>query len=190
MLHNRIKKQLSAYLDDELSSSQRKRMEKHLSKCEECSELLDELREISEGVASLRQEASEDLWFGINANLETVPSEVQRDSTQGRIWRLERVYSIMKPLAAAAVIVIVLLSTFFILTSVYEQPKTTSQNTPIDIYLTAHTQSYSQKILVPEPTIDLVGTQANIQSNQQEQQTEYNSDIDFYLSVYMGEDEI
>lgn len=190
MLHNRIKKQLSAYLDGELSSRQRKQVEKHLSKCEECSVLLEELREVSESVASLRQEAPEELWFAINANLETVSSDSQRPLVTDKRWNWERIYPVMKPLAAAATIVIVLFSAFFIWTSLHEQPKTISQDTPMDVYLTAHTQSYSRKMLAPEPVLDLVETQVNTQSNQQEQQTEYSSDVDFYLSVYMGEDEI
>jgi len=190
MLHNIIKKQLSAYLDDELLLRQRRRVEKHLLKCEECSVLLEELREVSESVASLRQEVPEDLWFEINANLETVSSDSQRPLFTDKRWNWERIYPVMKPLAAAATIVIVLFSAFFIWTSLHKQPKTIPQDTPMDVYLTAHTQYSSQKMFASDSTVNWMQQETDAESSEQDQQSAYNSELDIYLSVYMGDDEI
>jgi len=190
MLHNKIKKQLSAYLDDELSPRKKKRVEKHLSKCQECSLLLEELREVSENIASLRQTASKDLWYGIKANLGNISTDSEEAIVADKKWKWEIFYPITKPLAAAALILFAVLS-IFIGTFLHKEPENITQEyTPIDVYLTAHTQYYSQKPLATEPVIDLVEQQVNTESVQKEQEKEYSSEIDFYVSVYMGEDDI
>jgi anti-sigma-K factor RskA len=189
MLHYRIQQQLSAYLDDELSSRQRRRVEKHLSICEDCSLLLQELRETSESVASLRQTASEDLWFAINAKLESVASEPRNSLVTGRRWTWERIYPIMKPVAATIGIALVV-GTIFIRVFLNKPAEISPEYTQMDVYLTAHTQYYSQKMLTSDSVIDLERQSADIASTQQEQQVNDSSEIDFYLSVYLGEDEI
>ncbi|MFQ6040070.1 MAG: anti-sigma factor family protein [Candidatus Poribacteria bacterium] len=189
MIHKRIQKQLSAYLDDELSQRRRQRVEKHLQICEECSSLLAELRETSDSVALLRQTASEDLWFALNARLESITPASQTPVAAGRRWAWERIYPIVKP--AAAIIGIALIVGFISLQIFLHKPsEVNSEYTQMDVYLTAHTQYYSQKMLAPDEVINLEQQDIDTTSTEQNQQPDYGSELDFYLSVYLGEDEI
>jgi len=185
MLHYRIQKQLSAYLDDELSPRQRRRVEKHLLICEECSLLLQELRETSDSIASLRQTAPADLWFAVNARLADISSNSRPSLATGRRWTWRQIYPIIKPVAATIGIALVVCGIFIIL----HEPQETPEYTQMDVYLTEHTQYYSQKMLAPDPLLSLA-QQADTTSTQQNQQPTYSSEIDFYLSVYLGDDEI
>jgi len=189
MLHNRIQKQLSAYLDDELSPRQRRRVEKHLLGCEECSLLLQEFLETGDSIASLRQTAPEDLWFAINAKSGGISSDSRGPLATGRRWTWERIYPIMKPAAVVIGIALVVLS-IFIRTFLHKPSEISPEYTQMDVYLTAHTQYYSQKILALDPALNWVQQNSDTESTQQNQQSAYSSDLDFYLSVYLGEDEI
>ena len=189
MLHKRIQKQLSAYLDDELSQRRRQRVEKHIQICGECSLLLAELRETSDSVASLRQTAPEDLWFALNARLESISPDSQNSFATRRRWTWERLYPIVKP-AAATIGIALIVGVIFIQIFLHKPSEVSSEYTQMDVYLTAHTQYYSQKILAPESAINLEQQDIDTTSTEQEQQSDYSSELDFYLSVYLGEDEI
>ena len=190
MLHNQMQKQLSAYLDDELSTKKRQRVKQHLLVCEECSSLLHELREMSDGVASLRQTAPEDLWFAISAQLEDAsPDYSQRTLMTERRWAWRRIHPIIKPVAVTIGIALVALGVF-IQIFLRGPSEISPEYTQMDAYLTAHAQYYSQNMLAPDPTFSLSQQQADTASNQQALQTDYDSEVDFYLSVYLGEDEI
>lgn len=52
--------QISAYLDGMLTREEERALQAHLADCPECSALLDELRELSEAVASLQREPPPD----------------------------------------------------------------------------------------------------------------------------------
>lgn len=189
MIHKRIQRQLSAYLDDELSQRRRQRVDKHLRICEECSSLLAEIRETSDSVASLRQTAPGDLWFALNARLENISPHSQTPLAIGRRWTWERIYPIVKP--AAAIIGIALIVGFISLRVFLHKPsEVSSEYTQMDVYLTAHTQYYSQKMLAPDEVINLEQQNIDTTATEQNQQSDYSSELDFYLSVYLGEDEI
>ncbi|MBM3240228.1 zf-HC2 domain-containing protein [Candidatus Poribacteria bacterium] len=187
MIHNQIQKQLSAYLDDELSPCQRRRLEKHLVVCEECSLLLQELRETSDSIASLRQTAPEDLWFAINTKLEGISSGSRRSLAAERRWTWGQIYPITKPVIAAIGIVLVV-CTIFIRVFLHKLSEISPEYTQMDVYLTAHTQYYSQKMLTPDFVLN--GEQQNADTATENQQSTDSSELDFYLSVYLGEDEI
>jgi hypothetical protein len=189
ILHNRIQKQLSAYLDDELPLRLRRRVEKHLLICEECSALLQEIRETSDSIASLRQTAPEDLWFAINAKLEGISSGSRRSLVAEQRWTWGQIYPIAKPVIVAIGIVLVV-CTLYIRTFLHKPSEISPEYTQMDVYLTAHTQYYSQKMLTPDFVLN--GEQQNIDTatTEQNQQSTDSSELDFYLSVYLGEDEI
>ena len=202
MLHKRIQKQLSAYLDNELSQRRRQRVENHLQICEECSSLLAELRETSDSVASLRQTASEDLCFALNARSESSTPASQTPLETGWRGAWERIYPIVKPAVTGikipaygikipAYIVIALIVGFISFQIFLHKPsEVSSEYTQMDVYLTAHTQYYSQKMLAPDEVINLEQQDIDTTSTEQNQQSDYGSELDFYLSVYLGEDEI
>ena len=189
IIHNQIQKQLSAYLDDELSLRQKRRVEKHLVVCEECSLILQELRETSDSIASLRQTAPEDLWFAINAKLEHIHGS-RRFLVAERRWTWGRIYPIMKPVTVAIGIALVVCA-IFIWTSLHKPAEISPEYTQMDVYLTAHTQYYSQKMLTPDALLTNWEQQnADTTQTEQNQQSTDSSELDFYLSVYLGDDEI
>ena len=51
MSHNRIQKQLSAYLDDQLNPESRARVEAHLDTCDECVEILSNFQQNRQAIA-------------------------------------------------------------------------------------------------------------------------------------------
>lgn len=189
ILHNRIQKQLSAYLDDELSLRQRRRVEKHLLICEECSVLLQELRETSDSIASLRQTAPEDLWFAINAKLEGISSGSRRSLAAERRWTWGQIYPITKPVIVAIGIVLVV-CTLCIRAFLHKPAEISPEYTQMDVYLTAHTQYYSQKMLTPDSLLNWEQQNTDTATTEQNQQSTDSSELDFYLSVYLGEDDI
>ena len=187
--HNRIQKQLSAYLDDELSPRQRQRMEEHLLICEECSLLLQELRETSDSIASLRQTAPEELWFAINAKLDGISSDSQRSLAAGQRWTWGRIYPIIKPVTVTIGIALVVCGVF-IQIFLRGPSEISPEYTQMDVYLTAHTQYYSQKMLAPDSVLNWEQQNTDTASTEQNQQSADSSEVDFYLSVYLGDDEI
>lgn len=74
--------QLSAYLDEELDSASRKRLEAHLAGCAECSAVLADLRAIVMAAPHYSgREPGRDLWKSIESRLdeaEVVPIGVSR----------------------------------------------------------------------------------------------------------------
>jgi hypothetical protein len=164
-------------------------VEKHLQRCEECSLLLAELRGTSDSIASLRQTAPEDLWFALNARLENISPQSENSLATLRRWSWERIYPLVKP--AVATIGIVLIVGFISLQIFLNKPsEVSSEYTQMDVYLTAHTQYYSQKMLSPDEVINLEQQDIDTTATEQNQQSDYSSELDFYLSVYLGEDEI
>ena len=70
--HEQIIEQLSDYIDDELSSSARAELERHIAGCAECRTILTGLRAVKEHAASLpNMPPREDLWEGVAARLST-----------------------------------------------------------------------------------------------------------------------
>jgi hypothetical protein len=69
--------QLSDYLDDELTGSERAAVESHLAGCAECAATLASLRRIVAGAASLPANApSRDLWPGVALRIASSPRRV------------------------------------------------------------------------------------------------------------------
>jgi hypothetical protein len=62
--------QLSDYLDDELSATERRSVETHLGECEACRTTLEDLRRVVAHAANLRDSAPvNDLWGGIESRV-------------------------------------------------------------------------------------------------------------------------
>ena len=57
MEHSQIQKQLSAYLDEELSPQEDEKVDSHLRTCNECAEILLDLRQNRQWLVNLRQPA-------------------------------------------------------------------------------------------------------------------------------------
>lgn len=87
---------LSAYLDDELSSQDRDRIEQHLAVCEACSAELASLRA---SAALVRRHSFDDLK---PLELERLHQAIRRESSEQSVFRLGMVLSAM----AASVLII------------------------------------------------------------------------------------
>lgn len=98
---------LSEYLDDELSSSDRKALEAHLATCAACSRTLDELRRVVARAGALEDRPPQkDLWAGVARRIGvSVPSE-EIDLNERREQRRRRFTFTMPQLAAAAVVLV------------------------------------------------------------------------------------
>lgn len=96
---------LSEYLDDELSPGERAQVEAHLSECEACTTVLDELRAVTAQAATLPSTPpTVDLWPGIEARLE------RRAVVAPFRERAAQRFSFTMPQLAAAAAALILLS--------------------------------------------------------------------------------
>lgn len=93
--------QLSEYLDDELSATDRAALEAHLETCSDCSALLDDLRRIVDRARGVEEYLPKrDLWPGIASRIGATPAAAPRI---GRRWSFS-----MPQLAAAAIFLMTL----------------------------------------------------------------------------------
>jgi anti-sigma factor RsiW len=99
--------QLSDYLDDELSASERAALEIHLRSCGVCAASLEELREVVARAAALTpRPPANDLWPGIEPRLEMSGRETTVMPFRARVTR--RVSFTLPQLAAAGVALMVM----------------------------------------------------------------------------------
>src|SRR3954468_9908225 len=106
MAHKELN-QLSDYLDDELSASERAALEIHLRSCGECTATLDELRDVVARAAALTPRApANDLWPGLEPRLAMSGRETTVMPFRARVTR--RVSSTLPQLAAAGIALMVM----------------------------------------------------------------------------------
>jgi len=107
---------LSAYLDDELSASDRERVKSHLAVCPDCSSYLEELRAVCGQVRLLSQlKPREEVIRELKARIRS--AEVSEQRRPASVFRFPRLAPARFALAAAAVAVVffaVLLSMYFL----------------------------------------------------------------------------
>lgn len=97
--HREFTDQLSDYLDDELSASERAAIDAHLAGCAQCAAVLADLKRVVARAKGLEARPPQtDLWAGIAARIEA--------ESAGRIVPRRRVSFTLPQLAAAAVILI------------------------------------------------------------------------------------
>ena len=105
-MHNDIVNQLSAYLDGELSPSERARVDDHVSTCAECRIVLDDLKAIVVTAPYYEGEApTRDLWAGIKAGISAekeVPLAGRRTAGDGRRFSFAQLIAACLAFAAIA----------------------------------------------------------------------------------------
>ena len=110
--HDRWSERLSAYLDGELKSAERARLEAHLAECAACAVALAELREVVARARTLEDRPpATDLWPAIESQL--APRSAPARAPRGRIlagpaWWGRRFELGLPQLAAAAVLLVAL----------------------------------------------------------------------------------
>ena len=98
---------LSEYLDDELSSPDRRALEAHLATCAACGRTLDELRRVVARAGALEDRPpTTDLWSGVAKRIGVTVPSTEIDLTERREQRRRRFAFTVPQLAAAAVVLV------------------------------------------------------------------------------------
>ena len=112
MKHHYWNKQLSAYLDNELSKKAKKQMETHLGSCVDCRQRLDLHRQLQGELKSLPELAPNPyLWTRIAAQLDQTPQRVS-------LWEQDWVTRIL-PTPILSLVVMVLMVVMVIVAQPY-----------------------------------------------------------------------
>jgi hypothetical protein len=183
MRHNQIQKQLSAYLDNELSLREKAQVEIHLRACDACAKILADLKRNSEWFASLRQPASSGIWEAVqekiaDANPGAVKQRLMLDFSEFlRQW-------FSRPVTAGVGALVTLgLVLAFIYLNLPSQPA----EDPLDFYLMAHTGYTTHNPLRFQGVNPFVAT-ANPDAQSADAITEDSqTPLDSYLDAYFGE---
>jgi anti-sigma factor RsiW len=135
MTHHRIQMLLSAYLDNELNAEERETVDRHLSTCSECREILTDFQQHDQWVADLPEPL--DVWESVQEQIQNRSSgQPQTESRPIRIPFWRRFVFRPVPLGigglVAACLVVALISFFNPTEEFYE--------IPLDDYLAAHTE--------------------------------------------------
>jgi len=172
---SRFYKDLSAFLDDELSYKKRRQMEQHISECAECRREAEKMREMIGIVGSIsRPEAPVQLWEGTRRKLETVSETPARK----RIFKMP-VWGFV-PAAAA-----LLLALTYILAGQLFFTGYGTETIPVNVYLEEYTLSHSEQVLSPEPLPGL----AIVQTERATQDTQSDlpmSELEMLMEVHYG----
>src|SRR5581483_11689564 len=94
--HTRLREQISAYIDDELSPAERFEVEHHLESCPECRAQLDDLQTIARATSALPELPAprsfilgSDMAGARGLATEALPTEVMPRPSRGRVpWFL------------------------------------------------------------------------------------------------------
>ena len=170
MDHNRIEKQLSAYLDDQLSPEKRVKVEAHLSTCDECAKMLIDFQQNRERIGALEYQAPPiaDLVLSQLPDRGPVRRKFLPNAEDFRRWFFRPVTGGTFALIAACLLLAV----------VYLNLLAASEDS-LDLYLAMHTQHsvyYSSQSDGANDSLD-----TNIPSATAE------VDTDIFLEVYLGE---
>ena len=107
---------LSEYLDGELTAEDVRDLEAHLAECQECSETLEQLRNVVERASSLTDRPPvSDLWMGIEGRIGAAPAsedvaELDEYRERKRSGLGERRFTFSVPQLAAASVALMVLS--------------------------------------------------------------------------------
>lgn len=172
MSHNRIQKQLSAYLDDQLSPESRARVETHLSSCDECVEMLSDFQRNRQSIGALRHEAPPIAELVLPQLPDRGPI---RRSFLPSIEEIRQWF--FRPVMGGTFAVV---SACLLFALVYFNLTPTSDDS-LDLYLSEHTQ-YSVYYSTQSD-----GATDSIDSNGIPSATNVEDDTNFFLGVYLGD---
>ena len=170
MDHNRIENQLSAYLDDQLSSEKRVKVEAHLNTCDECAKMLADFQQNRQRIGALEHQAPPiaDLVLPQLRDRGPVQRKFLPNTEDFRRW-------FFRPVTGGT---FALISACLLLALVYLNLTPVSED-PLDLYLAMHTQHSVYYSSQSDGASDSLDT--NIPSATAE------DDTDIFLEVYLGE---
>lgn len=170
-----FRKNLSAFLDDELEPRRRRQMELHVSECADCRRETEKLREMIGIIGGMeRPKVPITLWEGTRRRIEA-GSELP---TRAPVLRMPRWV-----FAPAAAIVFMLLLYFLGGQLLFHRYGT--EPIPIAAYLQEHAFSYSDQVLPSNALSELTITQTE-QVAEQAWSDEPMSELDMLMEVHYG----
>ena len=131
MKHRRIQKLLSAYVDDELSLHEREQVEMHIHACDECAEILSDLKQNSQWIADLRQPTPPRIWEAVQEQIIS-GRQTKNRSRSGHIWHRW----VFRPVPAVVGTFVI---ACLVLALIYFNPNQNYHDDPIDLYVAIHT---------------------------------------------------
>ena len=172
MSHSRIQKQLSAYLDDQLSPESRARVDGHLNTCDECVEMLSDFQQNRQSIGAMRHEAPPiaELVLPQLSDRGPVRRSFFPSTEEIREW-------FFRPVMGGTFAVV---SACLLFALVYFN-LTPSPDDSLDLYLSEHTQ-YS--VYYSTQSGDATDS---IDSNGMLSATNVEDDTNFFLEVYLGD---
>lgn len=170
-----FRKNLSAFLDDELGERKRRQLELHISECEDCRKETEKLREMISLISGTeRPKTPPQLWEETRRRLETASER----STRTLAFKIPRWGAI-----PAAAVVFTLL--FYLLGGQLFFSKHEAGPTPITVYLQEHTLSYSHQTLPSDLLRELEVVQTE-QATEETQSDEPMSELEMLMEVHYG----
>ena len=172
MNHNRIQKQLSSYLDDQLNPESRARVEAHLNTCDECVEMLSDFQRNRQSLGALRHEAPPiaELVLPQLSDRGPVRRRLLPTTVEIRQW-------FFRPVMGGTFAVV---SACLLFALVYFNLTPTTDDS-LDLYLSEHTQYSVYYSTRSDEATD------STDSNGIPSATNVEDDTNFFLGVYLGD---
>ncbi len=156
MTHIRLERQLSAYLDDQLTADEAAEVRRHIAECKACQEELDRLRTVKHLLGALPdREPPQELWAELRRDL------VQPPPPAWERW-IEAVRALVRrpAIAAAAVAVVVALVALPFVRGQFARVR--AAEIGVDVYVREHALSSSADPFVDRAYLGLVIGDANL----------------------------
>ena len=176
--HDRIQKQLSAYLDDELSSEQRMSIEAHLSECHECTEIIADFQQNRQWIGALTHEAPPIADLVLPQLADRGPVRRKFLPSFNELWDWVCRPAIGGVGALATVSLVLALIYFNLMMPASEDIYTAD---PLDFYLTVHTEDAAYNPLYSYAVAGSFGGDINTP------ETTVQDNTDFLLEVHLGD---
>lgn len=177
-IHTQFQDELSAYLDNELASPMRERVEAHLHTCNDCSDMLAAFQQHREQIKGLEHHAPVSIQHAVMAQIRQQVAEVSAEKSIHPLqlpdiggWLLDFGRWFLRPVTAGATGILTLA---LILGTLYFYPTTSQYEETLDYYFGLHTEQLTDNPL---------SLNGNI--TQLEESSELNGDTDLFLDLHI-----
>jgi len=172
MDHNRIENQLSAYLDDQLSSEKRVNVDAHLNTCDGCAEMLADFQQNRQRIGELEHKVPPiaDLILPQLRDLGPVQRKFLPNAEDLRWWFFRPVTGGMFALVSACLLFAFVYFNF-----------TPASEDSLNLYLAMHTQHSVYHSSQSDGVSDSFHAETNTPY------TSIEDDTDVFLEVYLGD---
>lgn len=177
-IHEQLQDELSAYLDNELASDTRTRIEAHLHTCDECSDMLAAFQQNREQIRGLEHRAPASIQHAVMAQIRQGAAQANVEKPTHTLqlpdigdWLLGFGRWFLRPVTAGATGILTLA---IVLGTLYFYPTTSQYEETLDYYFGLHTEQLTDNPL------SLNGSIA-----QPEESSELSDDTDLFLDLHI-----